>query len=188
VHTATQKGANRNGRGFGWDIAHAAVSRRTSISFSRIVARTDGYTYAAKVWDSSIVQGPFSVAPRQTLPLRFATIFIVVRLKVRGGVRHELVAYVVVRRLARRPHRRQQRSRLPPRAAVAVRQHHIAVVRASHRLPARCPAGEQRCHLNQAQQRSCRRTDTWSERKKSSGIEPLAAHLGKRLVVPESVQ
>jgi hypothetical protein len=38
----------------------------------RIVARTEGYTYAASVWDLSIVQGPFSVAPRQTLALRFA--------------------------------------------------------------------------------------------------------------------
>jgi hypothetical protein len=30
---------------------------------SRIVARTDGYTYAVGVWDLSIVQGPFPVAP-----------------------------------------------------------------------------------------------------------------------------
>jgi hypothetical protein len=38
-----------------------------------IVARTHmQYTYAAKVWDLSIVQGPFSVAPCQTLALRYA--------------------------------------------------------------------------------------------------------------------
>jgi hypothetical protein len=48
------------------------VSRRPPISFSRIEARTEGYTYAAKVWDSSIVQGPFSVAPVPN-PWRFAT-------------------------------------------------------------------------------------------------------------------
>jgi hypothetical protein len=37
------------------------------ISLSTIVARTEGYTYNAIVWDSPIVQGPFPVAPRQTL-------------------------------------------------------------------------------------------------------------------------
>jgi hypothetical protein len=58
---------------FGWEIAHAAVSRRPPISLDRIVARTHMYTYAATVWDLSIVQGPFSVSPRQTLTRRFAT-------------------------------------------------------------------------------------------------------------------
>jgi hypothetical protein len=42
-----------------------------------IVARTAGYTYAAEVWASSLVQGPFSVAPSQTkppvVPFRFAS-------------------------------------------------------------------------------------------------------------------
>jgi hypothetical protein len=38
-----------------------------------MVARTKGYTYGASGWDLSIVQGPFSVAPCQTLTLRFAT-------------------------------------------------------------------------------------------------------------------
>jgi hypothetical protein len=38
-----------------------------------IVARTEDYTYAAKVWDLSIVQAPFSVAPCRTVALRFAT-------------------------------------------------------------------------------------------------------------------
>jgi hypothetical protein len=55
---------------FGWEIAHAAVSRRPPISHDTIVARTHMYTYTAKVWELSIVQGPFSVAPCQ---LRFAT-------------------------------------------------------------------------------------------------------------------
>jgi hypothetical protein len=34
---------------FGWEIAHAAASRRPPISLYSIVARTEGYTYAAKV-------------------------------------------------------------------------------------------------------------------------------------------
>jgi hypothetical protein len=45
--------------------AHEAVSRRPPISLYTIVART--HTYDVKVWDLSIVQGPFSVAPCQTL-------------------------------------------------------------------------------------------------------------------------
>ena len=40
---------------------------------SRIVARVEGYTYDAIMWDVSIVQAPFSVAPCQTLMFRFAT-------------------------------------------------------------------------------------------------------------------
>jgi hypothetical protein len=67
-----KKSLNRNGRGFGWGIAHAAVSRRPPISLDTIVPRTGGYTYAVGVWDLSIVQGPFSVAPCQTLESRFA--------------------------------------------------------------------------------------------------------------------
>jgi hypothetical protein len=58
--------------GFFWEIAHEAVTRRPPISLYTMVPRTGGYTYAAKVWDSSIVQGSFSVAPCQTLALRFA--------------------------------------------------------------------------------------------------------------------
>jgi hypothetical protein len=38
--TAKQKVANRYGRDFGCEIAHAAVSRRPPISLSRTVART----------------------------------------------------------------------------------------------------------------------------------------------------
>ena len=59
-------------RDIGWEIAHAAVSRRPPISLARIVARAEGYTHAANVWDLSVVQGPLSVAPCQALPLRFA--------------------------------------------------------------------------------------------------------------------
>jgi hypothetical protein len=51
----------------GREIAHAAVSRRPPVSLDTIVARTGGYAYTARVWDLSIVQGPFSVAPCQTL-------------------------------------------------------------------------------------------------------------------------
>jgi hypothetical protein len=58
-----------------WDIAPAAVSRRPPIPLDTIVARTHMYTYAANVCDLSIVQGPFSVAPSQTLTIRFATLF-----------------------------------------------------------------------------------------------------------------
>jgi hypothetical protein len=62
-----EKVANRDLRDFGWEIAHDAVSRRPPISFYTIVPRTGGYTYDVGVWDSFIIQGPFSVAPCQTL-------------------------------------------------------------------------------------------------------------------------
>jgi hypothetical protein len=39
-----------------------------------MVPRTGGYAYDVGVRDLSIVQGPFSVAPCQTLKLRFATV------------------------------------------------------------------------------------------------------------------
>jgi hypothetical protein len=57
----------------GWRRAHAAVSRLSPISLSRIVARTEGYTYAAKVWALTVVQGRFSVALCETLALWLAT-------------------------------------------------------------------------------------------------------------------
>jgi hypothetical protein len=53
------KVASRYVRGFGWENAHAAVSRRPP---------TRMYTFAANVWDLSIVQTLF-----QTLTFRFAT-------------------------------------------------------------------------------------------------------------------
>jgi hypothetical protein len=66
--------ANRNVGDFGWEIAHEAVSRRPPISLDTIVARTEGYTYAASVWDSSLVQGLFSVAPCQTVGFAFLSV------------------------------------------------------------------------------------------------------------------
>ena len=55
---------------FGWETAHGAVTRRPPISLYTMVPRTEGYTYAAKVWDSSLVQGPFSVAKPQEVTIR----------------------------------------------------------------------------------------------------------------------
>jgi hypothetical protein len=49
------KVANRYVWDFGWEMAHAAVSRRPPISLDVIVARTNMYTHTAEVWDSSIV-------------------------------------------------------------------------------------------------------------------------------------
>jgi hypothetical protein len=66
LHTAMQK-LRIVTLGFRVGDAHEAVSRRPPIALDTVVARTHMYTYAAKVWDSSIVQGPFSVAPCQTL-------------------------------------------------------------------------------------------------------------------------
>ena len=53
------KVANRHVKDSGWEIAHAAVSRRPPVSLHTVVDRSEGCTYAAKVWDVSIVQGPF---------------------------------------------------------------------------------------------------------------------------------
>jgi hypothetical protein len=66
--TAMRLLRNRTVRGDFRGIAHAAVSRRPPVSLSMIVTRTEGYTYAAKVWDLSLVQGQF-------LSVRFATFF-----------------------------------------------------------------------------------------------------------------
>jgi hypothetical protein len=65
----------RDGRDFGWESAHTAVTRRPLIPLYTMVPRTGGYAYDVGVWDLSIVQGPFSVAPCQTLESRFATFF-----------------------------------------------------------------------------------------------------------------
>jgi hypothetical protein len=67
-------------RGFGWEIAHAAVSRRPPIYLDTMVARTHMYTYAATVWDLSFVEG-LSLSPVPNL--RFATCFIAVQYKSR---------------------------------------------------------------------------------------------------------
>jgi hypothetical protein len=66
VLRSDDKVANRNGRDFGWEIAHEAVSPRPPISLFTIVARTRMYTYDATVLALRIAQGPFSVAPCQT--------------------------------------------------------------------------------------------------------------------------
>jgi tRNA-binding EMAP/Myf-like protein len=49
--------------------AALSVSRRSPNRPNTLVARTEGYTYAAKVWALCLVQGPFSVAPCQ--PYRY---------------------------------------------------------------------------------------------------------------------
>jgi hypothetical protein len=61
-----KKEANRDVGDFGWEIAHAAVTRRPPISLYMMVPRTGGYAHAVGVWELPIVQGPFSVAPCQT--------------------------------------------------------------------------------------------------------------------------
>jgi hypothetical protein len=61
-----QQVANRNGRDLGWEMAHAAVTQRPPISLYTIAPRTGGFAYAVGVWDLSIIQGPFPVAPCQT--------------------------------------------------------------------------------------------------------------------------
>jgi hypothetical protein len=58
-----EKVADRTVRDSVGDPAHAAVSPRPPLSLYTIVVRTHMYTFAAKVWDLSIVQGPFPVAP-----------------------------------------------------------------------------------------------------------------------------
>jgi hypothetical protein len=57
------------------EIAHGAVSRLPPSLLYTMVARTGGYAYDDGVWDLSIVQGPFSVAPCHTLMSRFANFF-----------------------------------------------------------------------------------------------------------------
>jgi hypothetical protein len=57
----------------GGEVAHGAVSRRSPIPLDTMAARTHMYTCYVGVLDSSIIQGPFPVAPCQTLTLRFAT-------------------------------------------------------------------------------------------------------------------
>jgi hypothetical protein len=52
--------------------AHEAVTRRPPIPLYTMVPRTGGYAFGVGVWDLSIIQGPFSVAPCQILALRFA--------------------------------------------------------------------------------------------------------------------
>ena len=44
------------------DELHAAVSRRPSNAFNTSVARTEGYTHAARVCALSLFQGPKSIS------------------------------------------------------------------------------------------------------------------------------
>jgi hypothetical protein len=55
----------------GWEFAHGAVSRRPPVSLDTMVPRTGGYACDVGVWNLSIVQGPFSVAPSQTISLSY---------------------------------------------------------------------------------------------------------------------
>jgi hypothetical protein len=43
-----EKVANRNGRAFRWEVAHAAVTRRQPISLYTMVPRAEGYTYTTR--------------------------------------------------------------------------------------------------------------------------------------------
>jgi hypothetical protein len=73
VHRCTQV-ANRNVRISGGRSRTRPFTRPPPpISLHTIVARTRTYTYAAKVWDPSIVQGPFSVAPCNVVLRRTCT-------------------------------------------------------------------------------------------------------------------
>jgi hypothetical protein len=65
------EGLGRCGETARRSLTRLAVSRRPPISLYKIVARTHMYTYAAQVWDSSLVQGPFSVAPSRAKPERY---------------------------------------------------------------------------------------------------------------------
>ena len=47
--------------------AHAAVFRHARPTLDTTLPRAEGFTYAANVWDLCLVQGPFFVAPCQTL-------------------------------------------------------------------------------------------------------------------------
>jgi hypothetical protein len=51
-------------RGFGWEISRGRFfSTPADFPPHECSPRYGGYTYAAKVWDASVVQGTFSVAP-----------------------------------------------------------------------------------------------------------------------------
>jgi hypothetical protein len=58
----------------GWEIAHAAVTPRPPISLNTMVSGTGSYAYDVGVWELSIIQGAFSVAPRQTVRVPCVTI------------------------------------------------------------------------------------------------------------------
>ena len=78
VRTSDAEVANRNTVGIsgGGDGLTRPFPRRPPNPLDTMVARTEGYTCTAILWGLSIVQGPFSVAPRPTYKLRIATFFI----------------------------------------------------------------------------------------------------------------
>jgi hypothetical protein len=72
LSTTMETVANRDGRVSG-GRSRGPFHDAPPSSIATVVPRTEGYTYDARVWDLSIVQGPFSIAPWQTFALRFAT-------------------------------------------------------------------------------------------------------------------
>jgi hypothetical protein len=60
--------ANRDFWDFGWEIAHAAVSRRPPISLDTMVARTEVYTHAAKSGCCPSFKGHFLCQPKGRPP------------------------------------------------------------------------------------------------------------------------
>jgi hypothetical protein len=59
---------------FGWGIAHEAVTRLLPIRLDTMVPRTHMYTYAANVWDSSIVTiRNFCIAVGRTSPASWSS-------------------------------------------------------------------------------------------------------------------
>ena len=62
VGYSDEKVAKRNSRDFGREIAHGAVTRRPPNPSETSVARTEGYTYAARVSALSLFQGPKSIS------------------------------------------------------------------------------------------------------------------------------
>jgi hypothetical protein len=64
-------------RDFGWEIAHAAVSRRPPISLYTMVVRTGSYAYDVGVWDLSLVRAIFC-RPAPNLSVTIRNFFIAV--------------------------------------------------------------------------------------------------------------
>ena len=76
-----EKNASRDGKDFGWEISHEAVTRRPPIPLDTMVPRIEGYAYDVGVWDLSIIQGPFSIArakPQRYDSQTFASLYCVV--------------------------------------------------------------------------------------------------------------
>jgi hypothetical protein len=85
VHT-TGRWKNPNSRTRRWVSRHAPHKCEsyvwgfewkslTRAAFNTIVALGTGYTYAVKVWDLSIVQGPFSIVRAKTFCITIRNFF-----------------------------------------------------------------------------------------------------------------